>query len=89
MALDRFFRRRRPQQQVGAELPDLWTQCPQCKEGLYNRDLELGSFVCAKCGHHLRLDAGRRLDFLVREGARVDPRRCSGECAPLGRPAPG
>jgi acetyl-CoA carboxylase carboxyl transferase subunit beta len=71
MALDRFFRRRRPQQQAGAELPDLWTQCPQCKAGLYNRDLEVSSFVCAKCGHHLRLDAQKRVDVLLDEGSFV------------------
>ncbi|EYB68647.1 acetyl-CoA carboxylase, carboxyl transferase subunit beta [Deinococcus phoenicis] len=69
MALDRFFRRRRPQQQAGADLPDLWTQCPQCKEGLYNRDLEAASFVCPKCGHHFRLDAQKRLDVLLDEGS--------------------
>ncbi|GAA5513524.1 acetyl-coenzyme A carboxylase carboxyl transferase subunit beta [Deinococcus carri] len=68
MALDRFFRRRRPQPQGGGDLPDLWTQCPQCKQGLYNRDLEANSFVCPKCGHHFRLDAGQRLDVLLDEG---------------------
>ena len=60
MALDRFFRRRRPQQQPGADVPDLWTQCPACKEGVYNRDLEAGAYVCPKCGHHIRLDAAQR-----------------------------
>ena len=72
MALDRFFRRRRPQSQAGGEeLPDLWTQCPQCKSGLYNRDLEAGSFVCPKCGHHFRLDAGQRVSVLLDEGSFV------------------
>ncbi|MEF2280204.1 acetyl-CoA carboxylase, carboxyltransferase subunit beta [Deinococcus sp. YIM 134068] len=71
MALDRFFRRRRPQQQAGADLPDLWTQCPSCKEGVYNRDLEANLFVCPKCGHHLRLDAGKRVDVLLDEGSFV------------------
>ncbi|MDL2342797.1 acetyl-CoA carboxylase, carboxyltransferase subunit beta [Deinococcus sp. MIMF12] len=69
MALDRFFRRRRPQQQPGAEMPDLWTQCPRCKEGVYNRDLELSAHVCPRCGHHLRLDAGQRLAVLLDEGS--------------------
>ncbi|WP_034385824.1 acetyl-CoA carboxylase, carboxyltransferase subunit beta [Deinococcus sp. YIM 77859] len=69
MALDRFFRRRRPQPQAGAELPDLWTQCPQCKAGLYNRELEANLFVCPKCGHHLRLDAQQRVDVLLDEGS--------------------
>lgn len=66
MALDRFFRRRRPQQQqTQADTPDLWTQCPACKEGLYNRELEANAFVCPKCGHHLRLNAQQRVDVLA------------------------
>ncbi len=69
MALDRFFRRRRPQPQGTGELPDLWTQCPQCKSGLYNRDLEASSHVCPRCGHHFRLDAARRLAVLLDEGS--------------------
>ena len=71
MALDRFFRRRRPQQQTGADVPDLWTQCPSCKEGLYNRDLEASAFVCPKCGHHLRLDASQRVQVLLDDGSFV------------------
>ncbi|GAA0522907.1 acetyl-CoA carboxylase, carboxyltransferase subunit beta [Deinococcus depolymerans] len=50
-------------------MPDLWTQCPQCKEGLYNRDLEANAFVCPKCGHHLRLDAAQRVAVLLDEGS--------------------
>lgn len=68
MALDRFFRRRRPQQQPQADTPELWTKCPACKEGLYNRDLENNAFVCPKCGHHLRVDAGQRVALLADEG---------------------
>ncbi|WP_102125258.1 acetyl-CoA carboxylase, carboxyltransferase subunit beta [Deinococcus planocerae] len=71
MALDRFFRRRRPQPQAGADVPDLWTQCPACKEGLYNRELEASRFVCPKCGHHLRLDAGKRVEVLLDPGTFV------------------
>lgn len=69
MALDRFFRRRRPQQQPGTDVPDLWTQCPACKEGVYNRDLEAGAYVCPKCGHHIRLDAAQRVQVLLDEGS--------------------
>ncbi|OLV18139.1 acetyl-CoA carboxylase, carboxyltransferase subunit beta [Deinococcus marmoris] len=69
MALDRFFRRRRPQQQTGADVPELWTQCPQCKESIYNRDLLLNAYVCPKCGHHLRLGAAQRVDVLLDEGS--------------------
>lgn len=70
MALDRFFRRRRPQQTT-TEGPDfdLWTQCPSCKEGLYNRELEQNAYVCPRCGHHLRLDAGKRVELLADPGS--------------------
>lgn len=65
MALDRFFRRRKPQQQPLGDLPDLWTQCPSCKQGVYNRDLEQESGVCPNCGYHFRLDAARRIEVLA------------------------
>lgn len=80
MALDRFFRRRRPQQQAGTDLPDLWTQCPACKEGLYNRELEQEAYVCPRCGHHFRLSAERRVEVLA------DPssfRQLSGQVHPV------
>ncbi|WP_309573027.1 acetyl-CoA carboxylase, carboxyltransferase subunit beta [Deinococcus sp.] len=70
MALDRFFRRRRPQQKgEGTDMPDLWTQCPNCKEGLYNRDLEANASVCPKCGFHMRVEAQNRVDLLIDEGS--------------------
>lgn len=65
MALDRFFRRRRPQPQTNGDMPDLWTQCPACKEGMYNRDLQSHAYVCHKCGHHLRIDAMKRVEVLL------------------------
>ena len=80
MALDRFFRRRRPQQQAGSDLPDLWTQCPACKEGLYNRELEQEAYVCPRCGHHFRLSAERRVEVLADPGSF---RQLSGQVHPV------
>ncbi|MHA0034473.1 acetyl-CoA carboxylase, carboxyltransferase subunit beta [Deinococcus sp. PESE-13] len=80
MALDRFFRRRRPQQQAGTDLPDLWTQCPACKEGLYNRELEQEAYVCPRCGHHFRLSAERRVEVLADPGSF---RQLSGQVHPV------
>lgn len=68
MALETFFRRRRPTSQAGTDYPDLWTKCPGCKESIYNKDLEANLWVCPKCGHHLRLDAQQRLDALLDAG---------------------
>ena len=64
--------------------PDLWTQCPDCQEMLYNKQLDKALRVCPHCGHHFRLPrrrptrAAARSRQLVR-GARRRPR--------VGRPA--
>lgn len=63
-------------------MPDLWTQCPQCKESLYNRDLLAEAFVCSKCGFHLRLNASQRVDVLLDEGSF---RQLSGRVQPQDR----
>ncbi|MDO4263211.1 MAG: acetyl-CoA carboxylase, carboxyltransferase subunit beta [Deinococcus sp.] len=69
MALEHFFRRSRPKQQASTDLPDLWTKCPACKETVYNKDLDANSWVCPRCGHHLRLDAQQRIDVLLDPGS--------------------
>ena len=68
MALDKFFRRRRPQPTEGSDLPDLWSKCPACKENIYNKDLEAGQYVCPKCSFHHRLSARRRVEVLLDAG---------------------
>ena len=67
MALDKFFRRRRPQVNPVAETetPDLWGKCPQCKENVYLRDLAAGAYVCPSCGLHHRLGASKRAEVLL------------------------
>ncbi len=69
MALDRIFRRRRPQAAAETDVPELWSKCPQCKQNIYNRDLEANLMVCPKCGHHHRLNATRRAELLLDEGS--------------------
>jgi acetyl-CoA carboxylase carboxyl transferase subunit beta len=44
---------------------DLWTQCPDCQEMLYNKQLEKSNRVCPRCGHHFRLRADARLALIV------------------------
>lgn len=66
MALDRFFRRRRPQAYRGAQdTPDLWSKCPQCKANIYLRELEQNAYVCPQCGYHQRLSAAKRAEVLL------------------------
>lgn len=43
----------------------LWVKCPGCDAVLYNTDLEKNASVCPNCGHHMRLDARNRLDFIL------------------------
>ena len=44
---------------------DLWTQCPNCSEMIYNKQLEGNQRVCPKCDHHFRLRVDVRLGLLL------------------------
>ncbi len=48
---------------------DLWTQCPDCQEMLFNKHLDKNLRVCASCGHHFRIAARARLAQLLDEGS--------------------
>ncbi len=51
------------------EIPDnLWHNCPNCEEMIFHRDLEKDLWVCRYCGHHMRLEAGKRLEMLFDDG---------------------
>ena len=43
----------------------LWKKCPGCNAIIWKKDLETNWDVCAKCGHHFRLGARRRLEMLL------------------------
>src|SRR6202041_3119700 len=42
----------------------LWTQCFQCRELLYTRDLRNNLHVCPKCQYHFRVGAAQRIEQL-------------------------
>src|SRR5271170_3257307 len=42
----------------------LWTQCFQCRELLYTRDLRSNQHVCPKCQYHFRIGAEERIEHL-------------------------
>jgi acetyl-CoA carboxylase carboxyl transferase subunit beta len=51
------------------EVPDnLWTKCPACEQMLFHRELEKNLNVCHACGHHMRIDAKKRLTVLFDDG---------------------
>lgn len=61
-----WFRKRPP----GREIPEgLWTQCPKCRELLFNKELERNLKVCLKCGYHFHLSALERIELLLDEGS--------------------
>jgi acetyl-CoA carboxylase carboxyl transferase subunit beta len=43
----------------------LWSKCESCEAVLYRADLEKNCYVCPKCGHHDRISARERLDYLL------------------------
>jgi acetyl-CoA carboxylase carboxyl transferase subunit beta len=43
----------------------LWSKCPSCEAVLYRSDLESNLNVCPKCGHHQRIRARQRIDYLL------------------------
>ena len=43
----------------------LWSKCPSCEAVLYRTDLENNQEVFPKCGHHNRISARTRLDFIL------------------------
>lgn len=45
----------------------LWTQCFQCRELLYTRDLRANLHVCPKCQYHFRIGALERIEQLSDE----------------------
>jgi len=46
----------------------LWKQCFQCRELLYQRDLQSNFHVCPKCQYHFRVGALERIEYLSDEG---------------------
>jgi acetyl-CoA carboxylase carboxyl transferase subunit beta len=43
----------------------LWIKCSACQELIYFREFESNLKVCARCGHHFRLNAQERINLLA------------------------
>ena len=50
----------------------LWKKCVSCETVLYLPEMERNSFVCSKCGHHMRIGARSRIDMFLDEQGRVE-----------------
>jgi acetyl-CoA carboxylase carboxyl transferase subunit beta len=47
---------------------NLWQKCDACEQMIFHRELEANLRVCPHCGHHMRLDAKKRLATLFDDG---------------------
>jgi acetyl-CoA carboxylase carboxyl transferase subunit beta len=47
---------------------NLWQKCTACEQMIFHRELEANLRVCPHCGHHMRLDAKKRLAILFDDG---------------------
>lgn len=55
------------------ELPShMWTQCPDCGEMLFNKQLVRNLSVCPKCAHHFKIGARERIELLTDKGSFVE-----------------
>ena len=52
--------------------PDLWEECPGCRQLLYGKELEGELWVCNKCGHHFRLTVWQRLQITADPGTFIE-----------------
>ncbi len=50
------------------EMPEgLWMRCTRCEHMLYRSNVESNLNVCPECGHHFRIGARMRIEYLVDE----------------------
>lgn len=62
----------------------LWTQCFQCREMLYTRDLRNNQHVCPKCQYHFRIGAMERIEQLADPDTFVELDEALSSADPLG-----
>ena len=57
---------------VKAEASSHWIKCKSCHSLMYYKEVENQSYVCPKCGFHLRIGVKERLELLADEGTFVE-----------------
>jgi acetyl-CoA carboxylase carboxyl transferase subunit beta len=66
MALERFFRRKRPTKADDDNSPvGLWLKCENCDKQIYRKDLVANFYCCPECGHHYRMPVEARVELLA------------------------
>ena len=70
MALERFFRRKKPTRGDDDNAPSgLWLKCDGCGAQIYRKDLVANQYVCPECGFHYRMPASARIELLADDGS--------------------
>jgi len=54
----------RKKQSSPKEAPSHWVKCSKCQSLMYFKEIEHLFNVCPKCGFHMRITAGQRLDLI-------------------------
>jgi acetyl-CoA carboxylase carboxyl transferase subunit beta len=66
MALERWFRRKRPTRGDGDDSPaGLWLKCEACEAQIYRKDLVANFYLCPECQHHYRMPVEERIKLLA------------------------
>jgi acetyl-CoA carboxylase carboxyl transferase subunit beta len=69
MALERFFRRKRPTKADDDNSPvGLWLKCENCDKQIYRKDLVANHYCCPECSHHYRMPVEARIELLADPG---------------------
>ena len=55
-----------------AEASSHWIKCKSCHSLMYYKEVENQSYVCPKCGFHLRIGVKERIELLADEGSFVE-----------------
>ena len=70
MALERFFRRKKPTRVEDDNAPTgLWLKCDGCGAQIYRKDLVANLYVCPECGFHYRMPVEARIELLADAGS--------------------
>ena len=64
MALERWFRRKRPTRSDDNSPAGLWLKCEACHAQIYRKDLVANHHMCTECGHHYRMSVDARIALL-------------------------
>jgi acetyl-CoA carboxylase carboxyl transferase subunit beta len=70
--LDLFTKTFENKQPVKAEASSHWIKCKSCHSTMYYKEVENQSYVCPKCGYHLRIGVKERIELLADEGTFVE-----------------